>query len=69
MAILGHKIFSRPQTKTNESYFCEHPPEVHFGKFLGCWGPLGKSLSVFRFFSFVKMGSFLPQTRLYRGYI
>ena len=50
MVILGHKIFSRPQTKTNESYFCEHPPEVHFG-------------SVFRFFSFVKNGVFFTANR------
>ena len=68
MPILGQKIFFRPKIETYESYFCKHPPEVRFGRYLRLWDHLSKSLSVFRFFTFLKNRHFLAQIGRYQGY-
>ena len=62
------KIFFRPKIETYESYFCKHPPEVRFGRFLDLWDRFSKSLSVFRFFTFLKNQHFLAQIGMYQGY-
>ena len=62
------KIFFRPKIKPYESYFCKHPPEVRFGRFLGLWDHFSKSLSVFRFFHLFKNRHFLAQIGMYQGY-
>ena len=61
------KIFFRPKIETYESYFCKHPPEVRFGRFLRLWDHLSKSLSVFRFFHLFKKSAFFGANRQVPG--
>ena len=65
MHILGQKIFFRPKIETYESYFCKHPPEVRFGRFLHLWDHFSKSLGVFHLF---KKSAFSAQIGMYQGY-
>ena len=68
MHILGQKIFFHPKIEPYESYFCKHPPEVPFERFLGLWDHFSKSHSVFRFFHLFENRHFLAQIGMYQGY-